>query len=345
MSKEINALFKEFEKTYGEDVNIKDINDNIEVVFAPTKRPSIDFVSTGGMPKGRIIRFSGMKSSGKSSAAISVAPTLGLKILLVDTEYTFTTSYAKALMGDAFTDKHLFKIVNGKTTEIVCDVIRKAIPHFDVIIWDSLQNSASMEEWQKTASEESRANRAKVLAKEIPKIIYLQDKYDTTMIVISQVSQNQERVNKYDAKYIVSGGEKLDHNTSLHLWFFPSTKEKPEGVDDVKGFQEIKGNLVRIFCAKNKCGPALRTVKTMFVFGEGYTIEDDVFAVGKGIGLIEGRYRYGDVKMGNSEVKAKQFLKDNPELCDELAAKITAYLLKNEEEFTTDENVTILNED
>lgn len=287
-----------------------------------TGRPSIDWVTDGGIPKGRLILLAGEPSAGKSSLTIQIAEKLGKKILYGDTEATLTTDYLVSLGATPEKFDHFIP----ETTELMCDIIRQQIPNYDVIIVDSINNSASGEQLNKTAGEKTMANRANVLSSQLPILIGLANQYNTTLIILSQVRDNMDKANKYSPDTVVPGGRSLHHNSSLTLELFKSSKkEKDEKGTLGNKDKVIEGNMVRIKCTKNKVGKANREVSVEFTYGMGYTIEADVASSAKRLGILEMKgswvsYKGSNICQGIDNVVPMLF--DNPELLEELKSAI-----------------------
>lgn len=283
-----------------------------------TNRPSIDYVTDGGFPKGRLILIAGEPSAGKSSLTIQISENLGEKILYCDTEATLTTDYLESLGATPSKFSHCIP----ETTESMCNIIRREIPNYDVIIVDSINNSASGEQLQKTAEEKTMANRANVLSSQLPILIGLANQYDTTLIVLSQVRDNMDKSNKYSPDTIVPGGRSLHHNSSMTLELYKSSKKEKEDKDTLSNKDKIvEGNMVRIKCTKNKVGIPNREVSVEFTYGLGYTIEADIAASAKRLGVLEmaGSWvKYKGTSLVQGIDNLVPLLFDNPELLDEL---------------------------
>jgi len=156
------------------------------------------------------------------------------------------------------------------------------------------------------------------------------------LIVISHVSQNQERFTKYDPKHIIPGGERLHHNSQLTLMMFPSSKVK-DGKDIFSEYDAVYGRASRVLCEKNKSGAPLRQGKILNVFGEGFSVFDDTFTAGASLGVITKKgswYYYDDTKLGQGEIKAKEMLLDNPDLVEEISGKIYKNYIENASKYT-----------
>jgi recombination protein RecA len=302
-----------------------------------TKRPSLQFVTDGGFPVGRLILISGQESSGKSSLAIQIsqiiAESLDKNILYVDTEHTTTTDYIRDLVGGS---AKRFNHCMPETTELMCDIIRKEIPKYGVVIIDSINNSSSNERMQKEAGEFTMSNRARVLSEQLPILISLADQHNTTLIVLSQVRENMNKANKYSPDTVVPGGKSLHHNSSLSIEMYPAMKKKEGKADEMELYETISGRMVKIKVVKNKVGKPFRSVELEFTYGLGYTIESDVASSAKRLGILEMagswvKYKGTTLVQGIDNLVPMLF--DNPELLDDLKLEIAE---KTKEKDTTD---------
>lgn len=329
----VNEALESFNNLYA-DGGIVNLGENPRYPEkVSTGRPSIDYVTDGGLPKGRLILIAGEPSAGKSSLTIQVAESFGKKILYCDTEATLTTDYLEALGTNPSSFSHTIP----ETTEKMCDIIRKQIPNFDAIIIDSINNSASNEQLGKEAGDRTMANRALVLSTQLPILIGLCNQYNTTLIVLSQVRENMNKTNKYSPDTVVPGGKSLHHNSSLTLELYTSTKIK-EAVskDDVvignnKATEEINGKLVRIKCTKNKVGKVDRSIKIDFIYGEGYVIENDVVAAAfafKTLTMAGSWVKYNGESLVQGRSNLRNFLKNNPDIYKEIKESVEFDLKK-----------------
>lgn len=296
-----------------------------------TGRPSIDWVTDGGIPRGREILIAGEPSAGKSSLTIQIAEEIGERILYADTEATLTTDYLLSLGATPSKFDHFIP----ETTELMCDIIRQQIPNYDVIIIDSINNSASGEQLQKTAGEKTMANRANVLSSQLPILIGLANQYNTTLIILSQVRDNMDKSNKYSPDTVIPGGKSLHHNSSMTLELFKSSKKEKEEKGTLGNKDKvIEGNMVRIKCTKNKVGIANREVSVEFTYGMGYTIEADIASSAQRLGVVEmaGSWvKYKGTNLCQGKDNLTSLLFDNPELLEELRREIAEKTKEQEE--------------
>lgn len=288
-----------------------------------TNRPSIDYVTDGGFPRGRMILIAGEPSSGKSSLTIQLADLLADKILYADTEMTLTTDYLESL---GVNPAKYFHCVPSSTEELM-NIIRREIPNFanNVIVIDSINNSASEEQINKSAEERTMANRAIVMAAQLPIIIGLCNQYNVTLFVLSQIRDNMNKKNPYSPDTVIPGGRSMHHNSSMTLELTPATKKKSKDSDELALYETITGRMIKISCTKNKVGKPLRTVEVEFTYGEGYTVESDIAAAAIRLGILQVagswvKYEGNNICQGKDNVV--QILKDNPDLLSELQAKV-----------------------
>lgn len=322
--------------------NIKKATDKIEFLYAKgnivnlsenprhvekkeTGRPTIDYVTDGGFPKGRMILIAGEPSAGKSSLTIQMTDLIGDRILYVDTEATLTTDYIEDLGADPSKFSHCIP----ESTEQMCDIIRQQIPNFDVIVIDSINNSSSNEQLAKSAGERTMANRAITLASQLPILISLCNQYNTTLIILSQIRDNMNKTNNYSPDTVIPGGRSLHHNSSMTLELKPSTKKKSKDSDEMALFDTITGRMIRITCTKNKVGTPNRTSELEFSYGKGYTKEADIASSATRLGILEKagswiKYEGTSIAQGIDNVVPVLF--DNPELLEELRTKINEKL-------------------
>jgi recombination protein RecA len=297
-----------------------------------TGRPSIDYVTDGGLPLGRLILVAGTKSSGKSSAVIQLSDEVVKKldskktgkILYVDTEYTLTTDYIEKLGCEPSNFDHAMP----ESTEKMCDLIREKVKDYDVIIIDSINNSASEEQLEKTSEQKTMANRATVLTNQLPIIVGMCNQYETTLIVVSQMRQNMNKKSPYDSDLVIPGGEALHHNSSMTLEFKPSTKKKENAENVFELYETIGGRMINIVCSKNKVGDPFRSVSVEFTYGSGYTVFSDYLSSAIRLGIIEGKgawYYYKENKFQGLD-KLKKALIDDSDLFTEIVKQVNEKL-------------------
>lgn len=296
-----------------------------------TGRPSIDYVTDGGIPRGRLVLIAGKPSAGKSSLTLQIAASIAEKVLYIDTEATLTTDYIEALGADPSKFYHCIP----ESTEQLVNIIRKEIKNFEngCIVIDSINNSASEEQIQKNAEDRTMANRAIVLAAQLPIIISLTNQYNVTIFVLSQIRDNFKKANIYSPDTIIPGGNSLHHNSSMTIEMSPAEKKKDKDKDDLGLYERIWGRMIKIHVSKNKVGIPLRTVEVEFTYGSGFTIEADVASAAVRLGIVEKagswlKYEGKSICQGTDNLRG--VLQDNPELLEELIVKINKTEIQDE---------------
>lgn len=288
-----------------------------------TGRPSIDYVTDGGFPKGRMILIAGAPSCGKSSLTIQMVDLIAEKVLYIDTEATLTTDYLESL---GVNPTKFFHSIPSSTEEMM-NIVRREIPNFanSVIVIDSINNSASEEQIQKQAQERTMANRAIVLAAQLPIIIGLCNQYNVSLFVLSQVRDNMDKKNPYSPDTVIPGGKSLHHNSSMTLELTAATKKKSKDSDELALYETIMGRMIKISCTKNKVGKPFRTTEVEFTYGEGFTVEADIASAAIRLGVLQvaGSWvKYNGTNICQGKDNVLPLLKDNPDLLNELRSKI-----------------------
>ena len=347
--KEVQALMKDITKKWKTSKVHNFAADPIEFEVTATGRPTIDFVTNGGFKRGSISLIGGVRSSGKTMLAFQG----GKKIIDLDPKYRI--AYVDS--EHSVDNNHLINmgIDPGKverydfeTLEDAIDAMTQAIMPsglYPVIIWDSPYNMMSVEQSGKTAKDRSRANMALILSVEAKRLSRAANITNTSLIICAHVSQNQERLTKYDPRFYIAGGERLMHNCDLILMMFPLVKAK--GDKNEWGYDSIIGRKVKIVCEKCKYGPDWKVGTLIRLHEGGFDITEDVFYTGSKFGIIEGeRTRmYGDLKLGGSRDKAVAFMKANPDTTEDIRKAIDQHYIDNEMVYTTDINASFITDE
>ena len=298
-----------------------------KVKKALTGRPSIDYVTDGGIPLGRMILIAGHESAGKSSLAIQLIECIlnywgeDARALYLDTEYTLTSDYLTELGTDSTRVDHAMP----ESTEQMYNIIRANVSKYKLILIDSINNSKSEEELGKAAEDLSMAKSARTSATQLPICLGMCAQHDTTLIILSQVRENMKATGPYSPKTVIPGGRSLHHNSSLTLEMKQATKKKSADSDELELYDTIGGHMTRITAKKNKVGDPHRTVEVEFEYGRGFTIEADIAAAAlrlKIFTLAGSWVKYGGNTVVQGKDNLKYFLEDNPELTEKVLDEI-----------------------
>ena len=328
MSKKVKSTSDSLKNPYADGAIVNLGKTRRTPVKVLTGRPSIDYVTDGGIPIGRQIIIAGEPSAGKSTLAIQVTQAIldkldkeDAKVLYCDNEYTLTTDYIEDLGGNPFMFDHYFP----QSTEKMFTKLRQVIPDYDVIIIDSINNSASEEQHSKDAEGRTMANRAITMSSQLPICVGMCNQHNTTLIILSQVRDNMNATGPYSPKTVIPGGRSFHHNSSMTLELKKSTKKKEGKKNEMELYDTIGGHMVTVKCSKNKVGTPDRTVKIEFTHGRGYTLAADVAGAAVAYGLVEkaGSWlKYNGETICQGQDKLKPMLEDNPQFMAEIQAKL-----------------------
>ena len=340
--KDVKALMDKVNKRKdAKSYNYKD--EPIVYNIVPTGLPSADFLTHGGLKDYGFMIFGGSEAAGKTTAALQFTQPLAIskkkRIAYLDSEFTVDNAYLEALG----VDPSIVDVYQAETLEAMCDIlVQDLIPSeiYAAIIWDSPSNMYSIEEGKKDADQKTYATAALIMGRQMKRFNYLLNAHKTLMIGIYHVSANMDKKTPYDDQWIISGGKRKDHNSICTLFFQAASKDY--GDANIYNYKQIHGRKVKVANLKHKYGHAFRTVSMFFEFGVGYSVVNDVYFLGVTFGIIEGKVKkmFGDVKLGNGQKNSIAFLKENPDIVNEIREKIMEYYEENGHIHTSDKNLT-----
>ena len=302
--KALQAAITKIEKDYGKGSVMKLGDEKIEnVEVIRTGSISLDYaLGVGGYPKGRIIEIYGPESSGKTTLAIHAiaeAQKAGGIAAFIDAEHAFDRFYA-AKLGVDVDNLFISQPDNGEQAlEIADQLIRSAA--IDIVVGDMGDNKVGLQ--------------ARLMSQALRKLTATISKTNTTCIFINQL---REKIGvMFGNPETTTGGNALKFYASVRL-------DIRKGAA-IKDGDNILGNEVRVKVVKNKVAPPFRKAEFEITFGEGISRIGEIVDLGVKFGVIEKSgswYSYGGSMLGQGREGVKNLLKDNPELAEEIAAKI-----------------------
>ena len=288
---------------------------NIEVI--PTGSLGLNqALGVGGYPKGRIIEIYGPESSGKTTLAIHAiaeAQKAGGIAAFIDAEHAFDRFYAEKLGVD--TDNLLISQPdNGEQAlEIVDQLVRSAA--VDIVVVDSVAALTPKAEIEGDMGDNKVGLQARLMSQALRKLTATVSKTNTTCIFINQL---REKIGvMFGSPETTTGGNALKFYSSVRL-------DIRRGAP-IKDGDNIQGHLTKVKVVKNKVAPPFRRAEFEITFGEGISRVGEIVDLGIDYGVITKSgswFSYGGSKLAQGRDAVKALLKDNPELCDELTAKI-----------------------
>ncbi len=324
--KVLQATLEKIEKSYGKGAIMK-LGD------APVEE--MDVISTGsigldvalgvnGLPKGRIIEIYGPESSGKTTVAMHAVAECQKKggiAAFIDAEHAFDRFYAKKLGVDV-ENLLISQPDNGEQAlEIAENLIRSGA--VEIIVIDSVAALTPKSELEGEMGDSKMGLQARLMSQALRKLTATISKTNCCCIFINQV---REQIGvMFGNPETTTGGNALK--------FYASIRLDIRKVTQLKDGETASGNRVRVKVIKNKVAPPFRTAEFDLMFGEGISKIGEIIDLGVMMNIIKKSgswFSYEETKLGQGRDAVKQLLMDNPELADELEAKIRQNLKEGE---------------
>ena len=326
--KALQAAMDRIEKNFGKGSIMKLGDDNIqEIEVIPTGSLGLNVaLGVGGYPRGRIIEIYGPESSGKTTLAIHAiaeAQKAGGIAAIIDAEHAFDRFYAQKLGVDV-NGLLIAQPDNGEQAlEIADQLISSAA--VDLVIIDSVAALTPKAEIEGDMGENKVGLQARLMSQALRKLTATISKTNTTCIFINQL---REKIGvMFGSPETTTGGNALKFYASVRIDIRKSTP--------VKDGEEVLGHLTKVKIVKNKVAPPFRRAEFDIMFGEGISKIGEIIDLGVDHGIIKKSgswFSYGETKLAQGRDAVKQLLADNPELAEELEAKIVEALKKKSEE-------------
>ena len=319
--KALQATIDKIEKDYGKGTIMK-LGDQPEWDAAqviPSGSIALDHaLGIGGYPKGRIIEIYGPESSGKTTLAvhaIAQAQKAGGIAAIIDAEHAFDRTYAKALGVDLET-LLISQPDNGEQAlEIADNLIRSGA--IDIVVIDSVAALTPKAEIEGEMGENKVGLQARLMSQALRKLTANISKTNTCCIFINQL---REKIGiMFGNPETTTGGNALKFYASVRLDIRRTTQ--------IKDGEEALGNHVKVKVVKNKMAPPFKKAEFDIVFGEGISHTSELVDLGVELGIIAKSgswFSYNDQKLAQGREAVKKLLQDNPELAEEIEAKIRA---------------------
>ena len=316
--KALQAAMSKIEKDYGKGSIMRMGEEKIEnVEVIPTGSIGLNAaLGVGGYPKGRIIEIYGPESSGKTTLAIHAiaeCQRAGGIAAFIDAEHAFDRFYA-ANLGVDIDNLYISQPDNGEQAlEIADQLIRSSA--IDIIVIDSVAALTPKKEIEGDMGDSAVGLQARLMSQALRKLTSTISKTNTTCIFINQL---REKIGvMFGNPETTTGGNALK--------FYASVRLDIRKVTTLKDGDTPIGNQVRVKIVKNKVAPPFRKAEFEITFGEGISKSGEIVDLGVEYGIIKKSgswFSYGESKLAQGRDAVKELLKDNPELCEELEAKI-----------------------
>lgn len=314
----LEAAMAKIQKDFGKGAIMKLGDENVEKVDVISSGSlSLNAaLGVGGYPKGRIIEIYGPESSGKTTLAIHAiaeAQKAGGVAAFIDAEHAFDRFYAQKLGVD--TDNlWIAQPDNGEQALQIADQLISSAA-VDILVVDSVAALTPKAEIEGDMGDNKVGLQARLMSQALRKLTATIAKTNTTCIFINQL---REKIGvMFGNPETTTGGNALK--------FYASVRLDIRRVTSIKDGDEIIGNQVRVKVVKNKVAPPFRKAEFEINFGEGISKIGEILDLGIEYGILQKSgswFSYGESRLGQGRDAVKEVLKDNPELCEELEAKI-----------------------
>ncbi|KGN69385.1 recombinase RecA [Porphyromonas gulae] len=309
---------EKIEKTFGKGAIMNMGANTVEdVSVIPSGSIGLDLaLGVGGYPRGRIIEIYGPESSGKTTLAIHAiaeAQKAGGLAAIIDAEHAFDRTYAEKL-GVNVDNLWIAQPDNGEQAlEIAEQLIRSSA--VDIIVIDSVAALTPKAEIEGEMGDNKVGLHARLMSQALRKMTGAISKSNTTCIFINQL---REKIGVlFGNPETTTGGNALKFYASIRIDIRKSTP--------IKDGEEIMGHLTKVKVLKNKVAPPFRKAEFDIVFGEGISRSGEIIDLGVELDIIKKSgswFSYGDTKLGQGREAAKEMIRDNEELAEELTEKI-----------------------
>ncbi|MFN0189606.1 MAG: recombinase RecA [Bacteroidia bacterium] len=318
--KVLQMAIDKIEKTYGKGTIMRMGDEAVEVMDAiQTGSITLDSaLGIGGFPKGRVIEIYGPESSGKTTLAIHAIANVqknGGIAAFIDAEHAFDRFYAQKL-GVDIENLLISQPDNGEQAlEITENLIRSGA--IDIIVIDSVAALTPKAEIEGEMGESKMGLQARLMSQALRKLTGTISRTGCCCIFINQL---REKIGvMFGNPETTTGGNALK--------FYASVRLDIRRIGQIKDGDVVVGNRTKVKVVKNKVAPPFRIAEFDIMYGEGISKNGEIVDLGVEFNVLKKAgswFSYGDTKIGQGRDAVKNMLTDNPEMCEEIEAKIRA---------------------
>ena len=317
--KALDAAISNIEKQFGKGSVMKlgESTANLNVECIPTGSLSLDIaLGIGGVPKGRVVEIYGPESSGKTTVALHMVAEVqkrGGIAGFIDAEHALDPVYAKNI-GVDIDNLYISQPDSGEQAlEITETMVRSGA--VDIVIVDSVAALVPKAEIDGDMGDSHVGLQARLMSQALRKLTPVVSKNNCVVIFINQL---REKVGvMFGNPETTTGGRALK--------FYASVRLDVRRIDTLRQGGEIVGNRTRVKIVKNKVAPPFKEAEFDIVFGKGISKVGDILDLAVANDIVDKSgawYAYNGNKIGQGRENAKQYLKDNPEICKEIENKV-----------------------
>ena len=322
--KALSAALGQIEKQFGKGAVMRmgDVGAIRDIEAISTGSLGLDIaLGIGGLPRGRVVEIYGPESSGKTTLTLQViaeAQKLGGTAAFVDAEHALDPAYAEKLGVDV--DELLVSQpdTGEQALEITDMLVRSG--SIDVVVVDSVAALTPKAEIEGDMGDSHMGLQARLMSQALRKLTGNIQRSNTMVIFINQIRMKIGVM--FGSPETTTGGNALK--------FYSSVRLDIRRIGAIKKGEEIVGNETRVKVVKNKVSPPFKKAEFQILYGEGISREAELIDLGVQHGFVEKSgawYSYGEDRIGQGKEKVREFLKENPDMANEIEAKLRAKLL------------------
>lgn len=319
--KALEAALSQIEKQFGKGAVMKlgDAASKISVQTIPTGCIELDCaLGIGGIPRGRIMEIYGPESSGKTTVALHIiaqAQKTGGVAAFIDAEHALDPIYARNL-GVNIDELYISQPDTGEQALDITESLARS-GAVDVIVIDSVAALVPKAEIDGDMGDPHVGLQARLMSQALRKLAGVVSKSNTAVVFINQL---REKVGvMFGNPEVTTGGKALK--------FYASIRIDVRKIDTLKNGTQIFGNRTRAKIVKNKLAPPFKLAEFDIIYGEGISREGSILDLAtekKIIARTGSWYSYDNVRMAQGRDNARTFLKDNPEICNDIEKRLRA---------------------
>ena len=311
----LETALAQIEKQFGKGAVMKlGANVTMQVDAIPTGSLGLDLaLGIGGVPRGRVVEVYGPESSGKTTLALQIlaeAQKMGGEVAFIDVEHALDPTYASALGVDI--DSLLVSQPDtGEQAMEICEALVRS-GAIDAIVEDSVAAMVPRAEIEGEMGDSHVGLQARLMSQALRKLTGVIGKTNTVCIFINQLRDKVGVI--YGSPEVTTGGRALKYYSSVRI-----DVRRIEGLKDSTG--AFIGNRTRAKVVKNKVAPPFREAEFDIMFGEGISKVGEILDLGVKLGAVQKSgawFNYGEMRLGQGRDNAKAYLKEHPEIADEI---------------------------
>ena len=318
--KALDAAISQIERAFGKgSIMRRGQQSNIDIEAISTGSLGIDIaLGIGGLPKGRIIEIFGPESSGKTTLALSViaqAQKKGGTCAIIDADHALDPAYAKKIGVDIASLLISQPDAGAQALEIADTLVRSGA--IDVLVVDSVAALVPKAELEGEMGDSHMGLQARLMSQALRKLTSTVSRSNTLIIFINQIRM----------KIGVMFGNPETTTGGNALKFYASVRKDIRRTGAIKDKEDVIGSQTRVKIVKNKVAPPFKVVDFDIMYGEGISKTGELLDLGVKAGIVEKAgawFSYKGDKIGQGRENAKIFLKEHPQIADEIENKIRA---------------------